>query len=820
MTTSKLKNKPFVVDASQLDDGWLSRSVAWIMPWIFLSLRRALIPTVCLIILAALFYLVPQSRDILGGFAESVSNTSGSDSKPQWEISALASYLSGSVLVALAVWYCSRLLCTVEAWLGMPMAWELRDFQPRLAQYEDPDGLRDEKRVRRAIKWLPRTYGVAALAAAMGALMFANVEPGGHGTRGLVLVAFGLAGPLLFVSGAMRGRKHEQASVRKSHVALMSVGVVAFAISAGLLIGYSASWKVGVLSAICTLLPAAMLWFLVARRAIVLNLFSTTLPEASDALRLREVALQVIAFIVLGFATLVALAFSPTNLVRSIGSAATVMLFLAASVVLISGIQLLLRHISRAVPGFTSFVLVIVFIVLSIVFHEPLGHETLDPPKSSAPLNPASAPNTSQSAAATGTPGVIINAYGGGLRAAIYTAQVLALADDASCGRFGNHIQTISSVSGGSLGVAVYLAARQELMKHDLWKKCKMGDLKTPLTDVVTLALVQDHLSPAIARMLSVDLVPAVRPQRGMAMLRSWNDALIDALKSSDLVKPDGSSYQPSITLATPIALLDGAISPQPKVYFNTTDADTGAGSWFSNVRDDSGYTNLPTPSNFDVSSMPIGEAVLHSARFPIISPAGAYPPIDEDHPHRLVDGGYVDNSGGQTLGEHASNLAPGGDTRPILLDINGNPPDEQETSFMKLVCVSDDLKSSHVPTSVLALLSARSAHALNSEERLAPLTGNCRKGQHTQECLNPVQINLEKVYGIEKRGDPRCEEIKTTHMAPLGWYASRASATLIRRSSGVVVADVCQRAGIAGCVVQLVKVRTVPEIPAQKNPS
>ncbi|WP_321936272.1 hypothetical protein [Paraburkholderia sp. J8-2] len=807
MDTPKIKNKPFAVNPAELDHNWLSRSIAWIMPWLFLSLRRALIPTVCLIILAALFYLVPQSRDILGGFAESVSDASGSDSKPQWEISALTSYLFGSVLVALAVWYCSRLLCTVEAWLGMPMVWELRDFQPRQAHYEEPEVSQDEKRVRHAIKWLPRSYGVAALAAAMGALMFANVEPGRHGTGGLALVAFGLAGPLLFMSGAIRPRR------RAGTAALMWIGVVAFAVSCGLLIGYSPSWQVGVLSAFCTLLPAALLWFLVARRAIVVKLFSTVLPEANDALRLREVALQVIAFIVLGFGALGALAFSRTGFIRGIGSAATVTLFLAAAVVLISGIQLLLRHVSRAVPGFTSFVVIVAFLGASIIFHEPLGYETLEDPTSSTALVAPTMQNAPPSAATVSTPNVIVNAYGGGLRAAIYTAQVLALADDASCGQFGEHIRVISSVSGGSLGVAVYLAARQELKPRGLWKNCKMGDRRTPLTKVVTRALVQDHLSPVIARMLSVDLVPAVYPQRGLAMLRSWNDALFEALQSSDLMRAD-SSYQPLVTLAMPIARLDGAISPQPEVYFNTTDADSGTRSWFSNVRNDSGYTSLPTPGNHDVSSMPVGEAVLHSARFPIISPAGAFPSPDAEHPHRLVDGGYADNSGGQTLAEHMPNFASGADTRPFLLDINGNPPDAQDASFAKLVCKQKAVKTSHVPTSVLALLSARSAHALDSEERLAQSSRNC---QGPTDCLNPVQINLEKVYGIVTSDDPRCEEIESTHMAPLGWYTSQASATLIRRSSSAVIGDVCQGAGIAGCVVPRDEVTGEPEAPEQK---
>ena len=84
--------------------------------------------------------------------------------------------------------------------------------------------------------------------------------------------------------------------------------------------------------------------------------------------------------------------------------------------------------------------------------------------------------------------------------------------------------------------------------------------------------------------------------------------------------------------------------------------------------------------------------------------------------------------------------------------------------------------------------------------------TGNCLQGQALKDCLKPVQINLEQAYGIKNSVDnsdnPLCEEIKTTHMAPLGWYTSTASAMLIRRSSGVMIDYVCLRAGITGCLV------------------
>src|SRR5690349_7426754 len=70
----------------------------------------------------------------------------------------------------------------------------------------------------------------------------------------------------------------------------------------------------------------------------------------------------------------------------------------------------------------------------------------------------------------------------GGLRAALFTAEVLALADDMSCGDFGSHVFAASGVSGRSLGIATWAVMRSELTQlgkeknsnwDDPWAECK-----------------------------------------------------------------------------------------------------------------------------------------------------------------------------------------------------------------------------------------------------------------------------------------------------------------------------------------------------------
>src|SRR5439155_6828559 len=158
-----------------------------------------------------------------------------------------------------------------------------------------------------------------------------------------------------------------------------------------------------------------------------------------------------------------------------------------------------------------------------------------------------------------------VNAHGGGLRGAVFTGQMLARADDATCGAFGERVAAFSGVSGGSVGIATYLLARQELMARGGWKGCERGTsgapgepTKTPLADIVTGALVQDHLSAAIGRLVAWDAL-SLPPIRGRALLDSWDDALTGALVARfSGTRADYAGF------ALPLAALDGGFAVAP----------------------------------------------------------------------------------------------------------------------------------------------------------------------------------------------------------------------------------------------------------------
>ena len=75
------------------------------------------------------------------------------------------------------------------------------------------------------------------------------------------------------------------------------------------------------------------------------------------------------------------------------------------------------------------------------------------------------------------SPVFFVAAAGGGLRAAYWTATMLAAADDHTCGEFGRHVYAYSGVSGGSLGIAAYLAQRQvwEAKSPPPSERCQTG---------------------------------------------------------------------------------------------------------------------------------------------------------------------------------------------------------------------------------------------------------------------------------------------------------------------------------------------------------
>src|SRR5690606_37338373 len=71
------------------------------------------------------------------------------------------------------------------------------------------------------------------------------------------------------------------------------------------------------------------------------------------------------------------------------------------------------------------------------------------------------------------SPVFVVAAAGGGLRAAYWTALLLAEMDDRTCGQFGRHVLAASGVSGGSLGLALYAAQRRAWQRKPLPDRCE-----------------------------------------------------------------------------------------------------------------------------------------------------------------------------------------------------------------------------------------------------------------------------------------------------------------------------------------------------------
>jgi hypothetical protein len=180
-----------------------------------------------------------------------------------------------------------------------------------------------------------------------------------------------------------------------------------------------------------------------------------------------------------------------------------------------------------------------------------------------------------------------------------------------------------------------------------------------------------------------------------------------------------------------------------------------------------------------------VGQAVLHSARFPIVTPAGAFAPPwgERNKAARLVDGGYADNSGTTTLFDVFSpSPAPHAvNAQPRLVNIDGNPnPDSP---------CEKDAGNPPILTGVRGLLQARTAHASRAVDRLE---------RRTDTQLIPVQLDLAEALAREprSRGGKEvdvCKRVARAQQAPLGWYMSYEAAAVVAKSAELGVERICK---------------------------
>jgi Patatin-like phospholipase len=242
-------------------------------------------------------------------------------------------------------------------------------------------------------------------------------------------------------------------------------------------------------------------------------------------------------------------------------------------------------------------------------------------------------------------PVFIATAEGGGIRAACWTAGILCALQDANPD-FADHLLGISSVSGGSLGAATFVALVREAQLGNLHRPKCDGSGAGPLQAYADQVLSRDFLSPVLATMLISDVGACLlhderSEDRASALEKAFEMAWLQAVRTNAFAEPLNGLW------------VSAARDRVPALFLNSTEAHTGQRIVNSHVVLDPGFSSALCLSNcIEPHSLRVSTAVLLSARFPAISPIGSVGDDPKSDPVHIVDGGYADNSGTLTATE------------------------------------------------------------------------------------------------------------------------------------------------------------------------
>lgn len=256
---------------------------------------------------------------------------------------------------------------------------------------------------------------------------------------------------------------------------------------------------------------------------------------------------------------------------------------------------------------------------------------------------------------------VLVATAGGASRAALWTASVLrTIEQSVKEQRFQHALFAISGVSGGSLGAAAYVAALPPggcTANQDAEPKQRWDRERT--------ALRTEFLSPPLVGYLSTDVLASFLPllikDRAAALELAWERAWANAwnLSATPPIMPAGAFDRSFLSLwlqGGQTRPSDGAPDPAwnaaaPLLFFNGTHANSGFPIITAPVK----VTRDAFPLALDFldivgRDIRLSTAVTNSARFPVVSPGGVLTNRDGDYEGYVMDGGYVENYGADTV--------------------------------------------------------------------------------------------------------------------------------------------------------------------------
>ena len=407
----------------------------------------------------------------------------------------------------------------------------------------------------------------------------------------------------------------------------------------------------------------------------------------------------------------------------------------------------------------------------------------------------------------------VVAAQGGGAYAAYNSATFLARMQDL-CPTFRHHLFAISSVSGGSVGAATFAAALdaeddagrtvglEQINSGDpcpqvtkfLAKEKAVEDLGRAgvLERQTSTILRSDFLSPLVAAALFPDFTQTFIPWPVPAFDRAR--ALEYAFEASGRSilqrRPDGTL--PSSFLEENYFRHWDSQRSFPALLFNSTDAATGkrvvispfkltATQKFKDevcllanssetekvVIDDKAAA--ATPPVLTEFPLPLSSAAFISARFPWVSPAATAevknPCFGQSDHVRLVDGGYLDNSGVETALGLIERL------RQAAHDARVRDPNLPAVGIHLISLTGGDF-----PT--------RSSYAFN--DALEPIRA-LLSGRETRAyiAINRAQVSLTTKSGPSVELFNRTDLRSMFYRLPLGWSLSQKTRNIIGHESG-----------------------------------
>lgn len=239
-------------------------------------------------------------------------------------------------------------------------------------------------------------------------------------------------------------------------------------------------------------------------------------------------------------------------------------------------------------------------------------------------------------ASAHGYPILVVAAEGGGIRAAYWTAGILtALVDQEP--RIAHHMLAVSGVSGGSVGAGVFVGLLTAAKRGEV--ACSVDGKLAPC---VRQVLGGDLLSPQLlAALVSDGFRSATQsPWLNVSDIRDRTVMLEESLEQA-FWKATGQDL-----LAAPFASLwAGSTVEPPLLVSNLTEVSTGRRAVLAPLGGGDLWPDaIDAASRFNVCRLRASTAMVLSARFPGVSTTGHF--ANSAGTLRLVDGGYVDNSG------------------------------------------------------------------------------------------------------------------------------------------------------------------------------